>query len=169
MSCKVEAQVQGPLVSLDERASVQQAAELMTARKVGSLVVMHEGEVVGLFTEQDLLRRVVADGRTPADVRLGEVCTRDLISVASDTDCLRAIAKMQANRCRRLLVYRGRRFLGVVNLTDLAHALTRKGRGQDLVVNAFGVVTLVVAVAVIAILLLKLPEVMQLTGDLGSR
>ncbi len=169
MTCSVEGQVQTRLVSLDERVSVQQAAELMTERMVGSLVVTRDDDVVGLFTEQDLLRRVVADGRVPAEVTLGEVCTRDLIAISADTDCLRAIAKMQANHCRRLLVYRGQRFLGVVNLTDLAHALTQKGRGQNFVVNVFGVVTLAVAVAVIAILLFKLPEMMQLSSNFDPR
>lgn len=126
MTCRVEDQVHGPLVSLDEEATVQQAAERMAAHKAGSLVVTHDGKVVGLFTEQDLLRRVVSVGRVPSEVTLAEVCTRDLISISGESDCLRAIARMQSHRCRRLMVYRGESLVGVVNLTDLAHAIAQQ-------------------------------------------
>ena len=62
MACRVGDQVFGTLVSLDEAATVMAAAERMAAEKVGSLVVTRGDQVVGLFTEQDLLRRVVAAG-----------------------------------------------------------------------------------------------------------
>ena len=126
MTCRVEDRVDRTRVTLDEAATVQEAAERMAAREAGSLLVTRQGSVVGLFTEQDLLRRVVGRGLNPGSVTLGEVCTRDLISIAADTHCLRAIAKMQAHRCRRLVVYRGQRLIGVVNQNDLAHALTRR-------------------------------------------
>ena len=165
MSCRVIEQVRSDLLSLDEGASVQDAAELMASRGEGFLVATREGKVVGLFTEQDLLRRVVGEGRDAARVTLGEVSTHDLVAVDADCECLRAIAKMQAHRCRRLLVYRGARFLGVVNLSDLAHAMAKRGDGKDLVANAFGLVTVALAVGVIAAMLFQLPEMMQLAAN----
>ena len=69
---------------------------------------------------------------------------------------------MQKHRCRRLLVYRGRHFIGLVSLTDVAHEMAGKGRGKDFVVNALGAVTLAVAVFVIAMLLFLLPEMLRL-------
>lgn len=135
----------------------------------GHLLVTRQGTVVGLFTEQDLLRQVVGQRLVPGSVTLGEVCTRNLVSIAADTRCLSAIAKMQARRCRRLVVYRGRRLIGVVNLTDLSHALTRRGRGHDLVVNTLGLVTVVVAVGMIAVILRQLPEMVQFAGGISRR
>lgn len=167
MACRVGDQVYGTLVSLDEAATVMAAAERMAAEKVGSLVVTRGDQVVGLFTEQDLLRRVVAAGESPAETTLGAVCTRNLISIAADSDCLRAIAKMQAHRCRRLMVYDRERFMGIVNLTDLAHALAQGPRGKDLVVNTLGVVTVAVAVGVIAVMLFQLPDMLQLADTLS--
>jgi signal-transduction protein with cAMP-binding, CBS, and nucleotidyltransferase domain len=160
--------MEGTQVSLDEGASVREAAERMAAARTGSLTVLREGAVVGLFTEQDLVRRVVAAGLTPAETQLGSVCTRNLISVPAECNCLRAIATMRLHRCRRLLVYRGGTFLGVATLTDLAHAIARQGGIKDTLASAFGLVTVAVAVGVIALLLFQLPEMMELGGHLGA-
>ena len=156
-------------MTLDEAATVQEAAECMAAREASSLLVTRQGTVVGLFTEQDLLRRVVGRGLNPGSVTLGEVCTRNLVSIGADTRCLRAIAKKQAHRCRRLVAYRGQRLIGLVTLTNLVHALARQGRGHDLVVNTLGLVTIAVGVGVIAVLLLPLPEMVQFAGGVSRR
>lgn len=169
MSCKIDSLIHEAVASLAEDATVQRAAELMAQRNLGSLVVTRGGEVVGLFTERDLLRRVVGAGRDPNDLVVGDVCTRSLVSIAHDKSCHAAVAKMQAHLCRRLLVYRGQRFIGLVNLTDVAHAMAEKGRGKDLIVNALGAVTLAVAVGVIAMLLFQLPQMLQLAEQVTAR
>ena len=162
MACMIDSLVREAVVTLDEGASVQTAAEMMAAHNLGSLVVTHGGEVVGLFTERDLLRRVVGAGLDPRALRLGDVCTRNLVSISHESDCRAAVQKMQANLCRSLLVYRGQHLLGLITLTDVAHAMANSGRTKDLLVNALGAVTLAVAIGVIAMLLLQLPVMLQL-------
>ena len=169
MRCMVEELVSEVAVTLDEHASVQRAAELMAERDLGSLVITRDGRVSGLFTESDLLRRVVGVERDPAAVTVGEVCTRNLVSVPYDSECLRAIAKMQAHRCRRLLVFRGERLLGLVHITDLAHAMADKGRRKDLLVNVVGTVTLAVAIGVIVMLVYELPDMLRLAEGVLAR
>lgn len=164
VACKIDDLIKESVVTMDETASVQRAAELMNEQNTGSLVVTREGRVVGLFTERDLLRRVVSKNRNPADTRLSEVSTQDLVSIRHDSTCEDAIRKMRSNYCRRLVVYRGDRFAGMLSLPDVASALAEKGHGKDLLVNAFGAVTFVVALGVIAMLIYQLPAVMQLAG-----
>jgi len=164
MACTIDSLVHEAVASLEEGASVQQAAELMAERNQGSLVVTREGQVIGLFTERDLLRRVVSAGLQPKNLTLGEVCTRDLVSASHNSSCRDAIEKMHKNVCRRLLVYRGHRFIGLVSLTDVAHAMASKGGGRDLVLNTLGAITVAVAMFVIALLLFQLPEMLQLAG-----
>jgi CBS domain-containing protein len=165
MRCTVEELVSEVAVTLDEQASVQKAAELMAEHDLGSLVVTRDGRVSGLFTESDLLRRVVGMGRDPTAVTVGAVCSRNLVSVPYDSECLRAIAKMQAHRCRRLLVFRGEKLIGLVHITDLAHAMADKGRRKDLLVNVVGTITLAVAIGVIAMLLYEFPHMLRLAED----
>ena len=73
--------------------------------------------------------------------------------------------KMQARQCRRLLVYRGQRFLGLLKLPDLAYAMASRGRQKEMLVNALGAVTLAVALGVIAMLLIQLPELANFLGQ----
>lgn len=169
MRCKVEELVTEVALTLDENASVQQAAELMAERNLGSLVITRDGRVSGLFSESDLLRRVVGAGRDPAAVTVGEVCTRNLVSVPYDSECLRAIAKMQAHRCRRLLVFRGEQLVGLVHITDLAHAMADRGRRKDLLVNVVGTVTLAVAIGVIVMLVYEFPDMLRLAEGVLAR
>ncbi len=169
MRCRVEELVGEVAVTLDEHASVQQAAELMAERDLGSLVITRDGRVSGVFSESDLLRRVVGAGRDPATLTVGEVCTRNLVSVPYDSECLRAIAKMQAHRCRRLLVFRGEDLIGLVHITDLAHAMADKGRRKDLLVNVLGTVTLALAIGVIAMLAYEFPDMLRLAEGVLAR
>jgi len=93
---------------------------------------------------------------------LGEVCSRDLVSISADSDCHQAVLRMRANGCRRLLVYRGREFTGLVSLTDVAAAMAEQRRGRNLLVNVVGGVTLSVAIGVIVMLAYQLPQMLQL-------
>jgi signal-transduction protein with cAMP-binding, CBS, and nucleotidyltransferase domain len=162
MVCKIESLVSESVAMLDQNASVQDAAVLMAKEQVGSLVVSSEDGIVGMFTERDLLHRVVGASLDPQTLRLGEVCSRDLITISADSDCHQAVLKMRSNGCRRLLVYRGRDFTGMVNLTDVANAMAEQRRGRNLLVNLVGGVTLTLAVGVIAMLAYQLPQMLEL-------
>lgn len=164
MSCKVESLIRQEIPSLEEQATVGEAARLMATRNVGSCVVSRRGAVVGLFTERDLLTRVVADGRDPSVLTLGEVCWRNLVSVAHNSTCHEAVTTMQSYRCQRLFVYRGERFLGLVKLSDLAYAMASRGPQTNMLVNVLGTATFALAAGVIAMLPLQLPALMNFTG-----
>ncbi len=169
MACRIGSLVRETVPTLDEGAPVQEAAQLMARADMGSLVVTSGGKVVGLFTERDLLRRVVGAGHDPKTLRLGDVCSRDLVTIAHDSTCRQAEGRMHAHACRRLLVYRGSQFLGLVKLTDVAHAMASSDRGKDLLVNALGAITLAVAIGVIAMLLFQLPAMLQLAEQVMGR
>ncbi len=72
MSCTVEGLVSEGAETLDEGETVQRAAEVMAERDLGSLVITRDGRVSGVFTESDLLKRVIGKGRYPAAVSVGE-------------------------------------------------------------------------------------------------
>ncbi|MFY9972772.1 MAG: CBS domain-containing protein [Chromatiaceae bacterium] len=164
MSCRVEQLIRQEIPSLEERVTVGEAARLMATRSVGSCVVTRHGAIVGLFTERDLLTRVVADGRDPSVLTLGDVCSRNLVSVAHNSTCHEAVTTMQSQRCQRLFVYRGEEFLGLVKLSDLAYAMAPQGPQTSKLVNILGTATFALAVGVIAMLLFQLPAMVNFTG-----
>jgi predicted transcriptional regulator len=162
MVCRINKLAHTPIESLEQDVDIQRAAEFMSKQDLGSVVVTDQGRVVGLFTEKDLIRRVVGAGRTPGSVTLGEVCSRNLISINDDASCETAIKSMRANRCRRLLLYRGDTFLGIVTLQSVAQELADHRSRDNTVVNLVGGVTLVAALALIALWLYQLPDMARL-------
>lgn len=162
MACQVSEYVRENLPQVEEETPIIEVVRKMSERQVASAIVTRSGEVVGLFTEGDLMKRVVNTGRDPAGLSVGEVCTRQLVSVEADTPCHIAVLKMRSNGCRRLLVYRGSRFLGLVKIQDLALAMASATRQRSLFLNVIVWATLALVVGVIVMLLLKSPEMVAL-------
>jgi CBS domain-containing protein len=169
MACKIEGLIRREIPLLDESATVLAGAKLMAERNVGSVVVTRGGQVAGLFTERDLVR-VVGRGLDPDQTPLGAECSQSLVTIGHDATCIKAVAQMEAHRCRRLVVYRRGEYLGLVKLTDLAHALAEDGRkGRDFVVNAVGMATMAAALGVIVLMLTQLPSMLQLAGRVATQ
>ena len=119
------------LISLPAAASVAEAARLMTEREIGAVVAMTEdGLVGGIFTERDLLTRVVDAGRDPRTTPLSLVMTRDVRFVAPGTTIEAALALMYVLRCRHLLVIDGPHMHGLLSMRDLVYQILRRGEGR---------------------------------------
>lgn len=162
MACRISKLVHSSIRSLDDGCSVQEAAAFMAANNLGSIVVTNNGEVAGLFTERDLIRRVVGPGKAPDAVTLGEVCSRKLISVHEDVSCENAIKTMNNHRCRRLLVYRGDTLKGMVTMPAIADAMADRKAKANALVNVVGGVTVLVTLLVIGFGLYQLPQMARI-------
>lgn len=162
MGCHISKLAHRPVASLEYDVDIQQAAAFMARRDLGSVVVTETGRVIGLFTEKDLIKRVVGAARDPKAVTLGDVCSRNLISIDADASCETAIKSMRDHGCRRLLLYRGETFLGVVTLQAVAQELADHRSSKNTIVNLVGGVTLVAALALIALWMYQLPEMARL-------
>jgi CBS domain-containing protein len=110
---------------------VADAVAVMSEREVGAVLVMTEDELVaGLFSERDLLVRVVAQGREPKTTPLSLVMTRDVKFVTPSTSTEAALALMHLHRFRHLLVIDGPRVHGLVSMRDLVVQMIRSGEGR---------------------------------------
>ena len=99
---------------------VLDAIRTMNQHKIGAVLVMHEGQVAGIFTERDVLRRVVGEERHPAHVSVGEVMTEDLICVGPDSDLDEVATIMRNRKIRHLPVCDEQGKLhGMVSIGDL--------------------------------------------------
>lgn len=107
-------------ISLNSQATVQEAAELMAAHRVGAVPVIEaSGRLAGIFTERDLLNRVVAKGRRPESVQLTEVMTADPITVTTETSLANSLKIMLEHRFRHLPLVEGERVVGVLSCRDI--------------------------------------------------
>jgi CBS domain-containing protein len=105
-------------VHLLANAGVREAAKLMRERNVGSVLIIEAGRLEGIFTERDMVHRVVAAGRDPDATVLGEVMTRDPDTIAPDATALDALRRMQDGGYRHLPVVEGGRVVAVVSRRD---------------------------------------------------
>lgn len=99
--------------------TVLAAAEEMNRRRIGSLVVVEEGTVVGIFTERDILTRVVAARRDPAATRVEEVMTTPVAVCRPDTRIEECRGVMTNQRIRHLPVIADGRLAGIVTSGDV--------------------------------------------------
>ena len=110
----------GHVWSVGPGATVLEAAVLMNEYKIGALAVMDGGRLVGIFTERDVLRRVVGEGRNPAATRVADVMTAELVCCGPETTLEEARGVMKNRRIRHLPVLEGDgRLMGLVSIGDL--------------------------------------------------
>lgn len=121
----------GDLISVAASASVADAVALMSQREVGAvLIVTEDGLVGGIFTERDLLMRVVAAGREPKTTPISLVMTRDIQFVSPGTSVEAALSLMYVQHHRHMLVIDGPKVYGLVSMRDLVYRLVRHGQGR---------------------------------------
>lgn len=103
----------------DPRATVREAVRQMNDKGVGALLVVEGERTVGIFTERDVLRRIVDEGRNPETVRVTEVMSRDVVTVGPATTVEEVMATMTARRIRHLPVLEGGELIGMISIGDI--------------------------------------------------
>jgi CBS domain-containing protein len=107
------------LVDVDENSSVLEAAQRMVKEGRGSVVITRAGERVGILTERDLLRKVMAKGLDPRSMKVKEVMTSPPVSIDSKRPLREAIDLMNRRGVRRMLVTENGKIVGIFTLRDI--------------------------------------------------
>src|ERR671914_419312 len=106
--------------SMNASATVMEAAEFMAGRKIGAVCVMDdEGRLIGVFSERDLLNRVVVPRRDPATLRLSEVTSELRAVIRCDETPHQALDLMEQIGSRHLPVVDGEKWVGMLSMRDL--------------------------------------------------
>jgi CBS domain-containing protein len=106
--------------SIGASAPVVEAARLMREEHIGSLPVTDDEKLVGMITDRDITTRVVAEAADAKMTSVGDVFSRDLISVEPDKDLEEALQLMARHQVRRLPVIEDGRLVGIVAQADIA-------------------------------------------------
>lgn len=99
--------------------TVLEAARMMTERNIGALPVLREGRLVGIFSERDVMTRVVAAGRSPGSTKLSEVMTSYPRTVSPEETVDNCLFMMKEFGFRHLPICAGEDFVGLVSVRDL--------------------------------------------------
>lgn len=105
--------------TISPRASVLQALTLMAEMRIGALLVVDDGQIVGILSERDYARKVELQGRSAAGTQVQEIMTHDVIYVRPHQTNEECMALMTEKRLRHLPVMDGGRLLGLISIGDL--------------------------------------------------
>ena len=114
------------LTTFSADITVRHAAKAMAERHIGAVLVTANGKLEGIFTERDVLNRVVAPGKDPETVRIGEVMTPNPDTVSPDATALDTLIRMQTKGYRHLPVVEDGDLVGIVSVRDLFAAVKRE-------------------------------------------
>ncbi len=118
-------------VTIDASKTVIEAAVLMSQNNVGDLVIMENNMPVGIVTERDLVRRVLAVGK-PTDTRLLEVMSTPLRMIDPEAPIKEAARRMINKGIRRLVVIKDNKLVGIITATDFARHMGKKTLSDDI-------------------------------------
>ncbi len=107
------------VLRIDADASVLEAVKQMVEANIGSLLVTKDGEISGIVTERDYLRRVALEGPTGEDVTVGEIMSSPLIVVTPETAIDECMALMTDRRIRHVPVVEDGEVIGIVSIGDV--------------------------------------------------
>ena len=111
------------LVMVDYRTPVKEVCRIMGEKKIGSVLVTREGKPYGIFTERDLVSRVLLEGSL--DDEVGKYCSSPLITVSPDYSLREAARIMADMKIKRLVVIENDEVVGIFTASDLAKAIAK--------------------------------------------
>jgi CBS domain-containing protein len=124
------------VVTVESNKTVFEAAELMAEKGLGCLIVVIKAFPVGIITERDIVRRIVAK-RSSLDAKVSEVMTKTLITVEPDTSLKEAARVMSTNKIHRLPVLNQNKLVGIVAASDFVRNVGKKTTTEE-ILDALG-------------------------------
>jgi CBS domain-containing protein len=106
-------------VFAEVQQTVLEAVKLMVQHNIGAVPVLQEGQLVGIFSERDLMSRVVAEGKDAAHIKVSAVMTEDPLTIAPNDNLETCMTLMKRHGFRHLPVCSGREVKGVISLRDI--------------------------------------------------
>jgi signal-transduction protein with cAMP-binding, CBS, and nucleotidyltransferase domain len=119
MSCVRDIVHQRELFSVEEHQSVADVARKMTDLHVGAILVFNGEELCGVFSERDLMKRVVVERLDPERTPVGAVMSTDMFMIDESASLEEAMESMQSNNCRHLPVTRDSRIVAFLSMREL--------------------------------------------------
>ncbi len=106
-------------VTADPDMTVQQCAIKMRDGNINSMIIQKDGHIEGIFTDEDIVHKVVAAGRQPSEVACRDVMSRSVITISPDADLYEAMVQMRDSSIRHLPVTDGDELIGFLTMKDI--------------------------------------------------
>jgi CBS domain-containing protein len=124
------------VVTIESNKTAFDAAQLMAEKELGCVIVVVQAFPVGMITERDIVRRIVAK-RASFDTKLTDVMTKTLITVEPETSLREAARVMSSNKIRRLPVLKQNKLVGIIVASDFVRNVGKKTTTEE-ILDALG-------------------------------
>ena len=115
---------------VDASATVAESVGLMNREKIGSVMVIKNGQYVGIFTERDVLNRVISAKLNPEKTRVEKVMTSDFVSVQENSTLRETMHIMTNKRVRHLPVFEEEKLVGMISIGDVTRKLLETNQNE---------------------------------------
>ncbi len=123
------------MLTVDMEATVHQAVTLMTQQRVGAILIVDAGRIVGIWTERDLLHRTLDPQFDPRTEKVSQSMTRALISAHLDEQVMQLYDKFVGRRIRHLLIEDGGEYVGLLSAGDVMRATLQQSADEYRALN----------------------------------
>jgi CBS domain-containing protein len=121
----------GPAVhAVSSTYTIADAVDEMNRHRIGSIVVLEGNRLAGIFTERDVLRRVVGADLNPKIMRVADVMTKDLITISPETTVEETMEIFAEKRCRHLPVIANNEMVGLISIGDISRWVADAHRAE---------------------------------------
>lgn len=117
--------------------SVYEVAQFMAKKNIGAVAVLDGDRVAGIFSERDLMKRVVSPELQPRQTLVRDVMTRNLVTASPEESYETCLARMQNHSIRHLVIASGDRIVGVISLRDLMSIDIQQKSAEIQMMNAY--------------------------------
>lgn len=116
--------------TIPQEASVLDAVHEMNRLHIGSIVVLDGEKLAGIFTERDVLQRVVAEGKSPSETLVSEVMTKEVETITPKSTVEEAMRAMTVRRHRHLPVMNDGKMVGLISIGDVTRWISRANEDE---------------------------------------
>jgi CBS domain-containing protein len=119
-----------PINSVRPDTSITESVRLMNEQNIGALLIIEDDNLVGIFTERDALKKVLAESIDPTSTKISEVMTKDPVCVDPSTTVEEAMSIVTDRRVRHLPILHNGKLVGIVSSGDLTHWLVEDSESE---------------------------------------
>ncbi len=120
---KIEVWMSKKVMTATKNQYVNSAAKLMAKNDISSLVVVESKKPLGIITERDIIKKIVAQDRDPAKVKVKDIATMKVVTINSDESTAQASNLMALGKIKQLPVLKGGKLVGIITSTDIMRAI----------------------------------------------
>ncbi|HIQ30213.1 MAG TPA: CBS domain-containing protein [Candidatus Caldiarchaeum subterraneum] len=126
-----------PVITVDSGRTAEEAAKLMVENNIGGIIVMENEKPVGIVTERDFLKKIIAKDLKPSEIKIKDIMSSPLITIDVDTSIAEAADLMTRKKIRRLAITEKGKIYGIVTQRDIVELTRICGYCKKIIKNRF--------------------------------